>query len=317
MTAKGSNVDILIIGGGPAGLSALLWCIDLGQNAILLEKNDEFGGQMLRTFNPINNYPGFKAAEGKKLRDIFFSQVMERGGKLLSGVLIAETHLGEKRVVCENGTQYLSRSIIIATGVRRRQLGIPGETAFAGRGVLESGVKARDDVTGKSVLIVGGGDAAIENAIILSEKAKKVTVGHRRQSFTARREFLEKAEQTDNIEFRTNVHLNSIIGGDKVEAVELIDQVSKKISRLDVDAVLIRIGTEPNSELFRGQIKLNEAGYIVVGSDTSTNVEGVFAIGDIIGPVAPTISTAVGHGAVAARAAADYVSRVRGIRTSV
>src|SRR6185369_12709951 len=100
-----------------------------------------------------------------------------------------------------------------------------GEMSFAGRGVLESGAKARDEVTGKSVLIVGGGDAAIENAIILSEKAKMVTVVHRRQLFTARREFLKKAEQTGNIEFLTNVHLNSIIGGDKVEAVELIDRV--------------------------------------------------------------------------------------------
>ena len=317
MTAKRSNVDVLIIGGGPAGLSALLWCIDIGREALLLEKNDEFGGQMLRTFNPINNYPGFQAAEATKLRDIFLSQVIERGGKLLPGVRIGETNLREKRIVSEDGTQYVSQSIIIATGVRRRRLGVPGEMSFAGRGVLESGVKARNDVTGKRVLIVGGGDAAIENAIILSEKAKQVTVVHRRQLFTARREFLENAGQTGNIEFRTNAHLNSIIGGDKVEAVELIDRVSKKISRLDVDLILIRIGTEPNSEMFRGQIELNEAGYIVVGSDTSTNVEGVFAVGDITGPIAPTISTAVGHGAVAARAAADYVSSVRGVRSSV
>lgn len=308
MTAKKTEVEVLIIGGGPAGLSALLWSIDLGQTAILLDNNEEFGGQLLRTFNPVNNYLGLQAAEATKLRDIFVSQVIERGGKLFSGVRIAQTHLREKEVICEDGTGYKGRAVIIATGVRRRRLGIPGEVLFAGRGVLDSGVRSRNELTGQSVLVVGGGDAAIENALILSEKAKKVTVVHRRQSFTARREFLEKAERTNNIEFLTNMHLNSIIGSDRVEAVELIDHVSDQTSRLAVDSVLIRIGTDPNSELFRGQIKLDDAGYIVTGSDTATSAEGVFAVGDVTAPVAPTISTAVGHGAVAARAAADFLS---------
>ena len=308
MSTRLPDFDVIIIGGGPAGLSALFWCLELGVSAILLEKNAECGGQLLRTFNPITNYLGIESADGTEMRDSLLSQVIEGGGNVVSTAEVTECDLVQKTVVVSDGKLYSCRAIVIATGVRRRRLGIPGEDTFQGRGLLESGVKARDDVAGKKVLIVGGGDAAIENALILSEKAESVTVVHRGPSFTARREFMERAERTKNIEFRTKAHLKVIIGKDKVEAVEICDADSKTASRLAVDAVLIRIGTEPNSERFRGQVGMDDNGFITCGSNSSTDVQGVFAVGDITNSVAPTISAAVGQGAIAARSAADYVS---------
>ena len=221
---------------------------------------------------------------------------------------VTECDLVQKTVGLSNGTSHSGRAIIIATGVRRRRLDIPGEDSFRGRGVLESGAKAKDDVADKTVLIVGGGDAAIENALMLSEKAKRVIVVHRRASFTARQEFMEQAERTGNIELRRNTDLTAITGDDKVKAAEIFERHSDRASPLAVDAVLIRIGTQPNSELFRDQVLVDSAGFLTTASDTSTDINGVFAVGDIADPVAPTISSAVGQGAIAARAVARYVS---------
>jgi thioredoxin reductase (NADPH) len=277
--------------------------MELGLEAVLLEKDKEFGGQLLRTFNPINNYLGIRVAQALELRDRFLSQVNEHGGNVVSKAEVTQCDLVQKTVGLSDGTIFSGRSIIIATGVRRRKLGIPGEEAFKGRGVLESAVKAKDEIAGQTVLIVGGGDAAIENALILSEKAEKVIIVHRRKVFTARPEFIEKARMTDNIEFRTNAHLTAINGKNKVETAEICGPLSDSVSRLDVDAVLIRIGTEPNSELFRGQVRMDGNGYIIIAPDTSTDIQGVFAVGDVANPLAPTISAAVGQGAIAARAA--------------
>jgi len=308
VVAKHPDLDVIIIGGGPSGLSALFWCLELGVEAILLEKNAEFGGQLIRIFNPIANYLGIEVGNGNELRDRFLSKVIERGGTVVSRAEVTECNLVQKTVGLGNNTSYSAHAIIIATGVRRRRLVIPGEDSFRGRGVLESGVKAKDDVAGRTVLIVGGGDAAIENALILSEKAGRVIVVHRRASFMARQEFMEKAERTDNIEIRRNTDLTAITGDDKVEAVEIFDRASNAASMLAVDAVLIRIGTQPNSELFQGQVLVDSAGFLTTASDTSTDINGVFAVGDIADPIAPTISAAVGQGAIAARAVARYVS---------
>ena len=195
--------------------------------------------------------------------------------------------------------------MILATGVRRRSLGIPGETSFQGCGVLESGAKAGDEVRGKTVLIVGGGDAALENSLLLSEMAEKVIVVHRRQEFTARKEFMDKARSTLNIELRHCSVLRSITGSDRVEAVDM--QNADATERVEVQFVLIRIGNKPNSELFSGQVGTDPDGYVIVASTTATNVPGVFAAGDLTRPSAPTISTAVGQGAIAARAAEHFV----------
>lgn len=303
MIKKNSEFDVIIAGGGPAGLSALLWCAELSLSAILFEKGAEFGGQLLRTHNEIGNYLGIEAANGRDLCDRFLSQIETTSSiQRFAGVEIVEANLVHKTVTLENGAVYSSRAIILATGVRRRKLMVPGEEEFSGQGILESGIKARDDVRGKTVLIFGGGDAALENATILSETAGKIFVAHRRREFTARKEFLRKAEELENIEFLTDTKVLAIVGNEMVEAADLQHLSSGKLSRVHCDAVLIRIGVEPNTELFRGQVKLDDAGYVTIDRNCATNLQGVFAVGDAANPTAPTLNVATGHGAVAVNA---------------
>lgn len=295
------DCDVTIIGGGPAGLSAALWCSDLGMRAILLEKEQAFGGQLLRTFNTISNYPGIEGSTGVELRDRFLAQVEKAKVERRSGVAIIRLDLASKTIWMPNGLSLTSRAILIATGVRRRKLGVAGEDEFVARGILDSGVRNREAIAGKDVIIVGGGDAALENAIILGEKARSVTVVHRSKEFRARPHFVETASKMPNVAFRLNARITSICGDSTVRAVELMDTVTSEGSAIAADAVLIRVGVTPNSDLFQGQIEVDKRGYIKIDPACSTSIEGVFAVGDVADPIAPTIISAAGMGATAAK----------------
>lgn len=302
MAEKNTRFDVIIAGGGPAGLSALLWCSDLGLNAILIEKEVELGGQLLLTHNVIQNYLGVETANGCELRDIFLRQFEDTKMRWLTGARIVEADLTRKTLTMADGTSYSGRAIIIATGVRRRKLMVPGEEEFRGRGILESGKKSLDEMRGRTVVIAGGGDAALENALILNETSGKIIVVHRRSQFTARKEFMLAAQKLNKIEFCTEMQITKIFGNDMVEGVELKHLTSGELSRIDTDSVLIRIGVEPNTEIFRGQIKGDEAGYIMIDSNCATSVKGIFAVGDVANRIAPTISAAIGQGSTAAKA---------------
>ena len=301
MAQKMADFDVLIIGGGPAGISAGLWCADLGLSAVIFEKEAEFGGQLLWTFNEIKNYLGVETANGREMRDLFLRQVEKTSVARLCNAAIAAIDLAQKTIILADGTRYSGRAVIIATGVSRRKLGVPGETDFEGRGILESGEKAKNEVAGKRVLIVGGGDAALENALILSRTAEKVFVVHRRSKFSAREEFVKRAAGTQNIEFIFRSQVTAIIGNVAVEAVDVKDMSTETISTILVNAVLIRVGVEPNTSPFRGQIALNAAGFVRTDNNFSTDVPDVFAIGDVANGLAPAISGAVGMGATAAK----------------
>lgn len=311
MSEKTPNFDVIVIGGGPAGLSAALWCEELGLQVLLLEKEDEFGGQLNRVYNPIENHLGFEANSGEEMRGRFMHQVDKRTFLRSLRAEVATIDAQTGRVRLENGESFDAGSIIIATGVRRRRTGAEGEGAFTGKGILESGKKDSKLASGKRVMIVGGGDAAIENALILSEVAEKVFVAHRRAEFTARGEFLDKAKATANIEFLTGRTLKKISGFGKVQRVELENTAADDIEVLPVEAVLIRVGTEPNTEIFKGIVGMDARGYITVNERCETTAEGVYAVGDVANPLAPTVSSAVGMGATAARAVYDYLLQTR------
>jgi thioredoxin reductase (NADPH) len=295
------HFDVIIIGGGPAGLSAGLWCADLGLKAIVLEKEKEFGGQLLWTFGAIKNYLGVESITGRELRDRFLQHIDNTSLHRLTAVSILSVDLAKKNVLLADGTQISGKAMIISTGVRRRSLGVPGEKEFAGRGLLESGSKNQDDVTGKTVVIVGGGDAALENSLILSETAKEVIVVHRRSEFSARPQFIRLSKARDNVRFILNRSVAAIIGNTRIEAVDLLETGSGERSRIAADAVLIRIGVVPNTELFRGQISLDGDSYVEIDAQCDTNRSGVYAIGDVASPNAPTILNAAGQGSVAAK----------------
>jgi thioredoxin reductase (NADPH) len=296
--------DVIIIGAGPAGMSAALWCDDLGLDALVLEEREEIGGQLLSVYNPIENYLGVRAANGRELRDVFAEQIKERDFDLWTNVEIESVDLMARRVKLKSGEELKSIAVIIATGIRRRKLNVSGEDELKGRGVIESGKKDSDLVAGKDVCVIGGGDAAAENALILAEVCPTVTLVHRGKKLRARQEFVEKINANHRITIFTESVLLRIIGDEWVEGVEIKREGALKPLQIAVQGVLIRIGVEPNVELFRGQVRIDEFGYVAITNDCETSMENVFAVGDVANRIAPTISSAVGMGATAAKAIA-------------
>jgi thioredoxin reductase (NADPH) len=301
--------DVIIIGSGPGGLSAALWCDELGLDTLVIEREAEVGGQLLRVHNRIGNYLGSEAANGRELRDHFAAQTEGRDFDLWTQAEIDEVDLRAKRVRLRSGEELQSIALVIATGVRRRRLGIPGEKEFEGRGVLSSGALEGESVAGEDVLVVGGGDAAAENALLLAERCPTVTLVHRGRKLSARAEFAERIAGEHRITLFTETTLERIHGSERVESVEIRRAGALKPMRMAVRGVLIRVGVEPNSELFGGQADADERGYIVVDGRQETSVEMVFAVGDISNPLAPTISGAVGAGATAAKVIASRLGR--------
>jgi len=292
--------DVLIIGAGPAGLAAALWCDELGLDTLVLEEREEVGGQLLLVHNPIDNYLGVHAEHGLELRDRFVEQTKGCDFDLWTNVEIKSVDLKAKRVVLGSGEELQSIAIIIATGLRRRKLGIPGEDEFVGRGMIESSGE-RDLFAGKDVCVIGGGDAAAENALLLAEVCPTVTLVHRGKQLSARREFTEQLHANHCVTVFKESVVRRIIGNEWVEAVEIERGGAIKPFQMAVQGVIVRIGFEPNTESFREQLDLDERGYVRVNGNQETNVTNVFAIGDVASPLAPTISGAVGAGATAAK----------------
>lgn len=293
--------DVIIIGAGPAGLSTALWCDELGLDTLVLEQAEQIGGQLHRVYNPIQNYLGVKARNGEELLELFTQDVDAAEFDLWTQTSISSVDLKAKRVSLASGESLQSIAIVIATGVRPRELGVPGEKEFVGKGIIESGARDRELFAGKDVCIVGGGDAAVENALLLAEVCPTVTLVHRGKKLRARREFTERLQSIHCITVFTESVLTRIIGNEDAEAVEIQRKQGLKPFQLAVRGVLIRIGVEPNTELFRGQLETDQTGFIKVSGQQETSVPMVFAIGDVSNPLAPTISSATGAGATAAK----------------
>jgi thioredoxin reductase (NADPH) len=209
--------------------------------------------------------------------------------------------LNAKKVFLENGRVFSAPALMIASGVRRRKLNVEGEENFINRGILESGKRDSDSVAGKIACIVGGGDAALENALILSETAAEVFLVHRSRGFRGRPEFVERVKANKKVKILTETVVARILGGDRLEAVELKNLETGEFFTLPVDALLLRIGVEPNTELVRGKLKLDKNGYIEIDGNCQTSLENVYAVGDVANPFAPTVSSAVGMGATAVK----------------
>jgi len=259
-----TNFDVIIIGGGAAGLSAALWCAELKLKTLVLERGAELGGQLLRVYNPVKNHLGIETENGRELRDVFLKQIENYPFTVRLQSEIAQIDLKSKSVTLAGGETFRARAVIVATGVRRRKLDVEGEEKFAGKGIIESGARDADAVKNKNVCVVGGGDAALENALILSETAARVTLVHRREDFRARPEFIAQVKKNPKVEIFTGTIVRGIFGKQKVEMVKLENlKTRKKIEK---------------------------------------NVEAVYAVGDAANPIAPTVSSAVGMGATAAKA---------------
>lgn len=300
---RDDTADVIIIGGGPAGLSAALWCDELGLDAVLIEKADDLGGQLRQIYNSIENYLGVTAANGLEMSSRF--ELSLRSRNFVPRIGIKATAIDTKAMAVHldgsAGEKISCSAIILATGVRRRSLDIPGEIEFRGKGILESGSRDKGLVSGKRVLIVGGGDAAFENAMILSQGAASVSVAYRRSEPSARNEFVDAARRQENVELLPGTVVTRIAGNMFVEKVDVQDAAGRPRTEL-FDAVLIRIGVEPNSELARDVLELDEAGYVRVDQNGETSAANVYAVGDVANRCSPTLSTAAGTAATSAKA---------------
>ncbi len=250
-----------------------------------------------------------RLATEQELLELFSRDVDAAEFDLWTGVAVDSIDLRAKRISLRSGEVLQAISIIIATGVRPRELGIPGEKEFVGKGMIESGTRDRELFAGKDVCVIGGGDAAVENALLLAEVCATVTLVHRGKKLRARREFAERVQPNHRVTVFTESVVTRIMGDTGVEAVEIQRRGGLKPFQLAVRGVLIRIGVEPNTDLFREQLVVNEKGYVGVNSEQETSVPMVFAIGDVSNPLAPTISGATGAGTTAAKVIAARLNR--------
>ena len=281
------TTDIIILGGGPGGIAALLWANSVGLKATLLETANELGGQLLQMFHPVIDYPGLLPADGAALRDSFKQHLdaLSLGYRL--GCHVESVDLANKTVDC-NGETLTARAIIIATGARQRRLGIPGEEL-----AWHMDANAERAYRNQHVCVIGGGDSAVENANILARTAANVTLIHRSDNFRARAEWLAAAEAAPNITILRHT-LPLAIHADRIEF-----QDAHERQTLQTAAVFIRAGVVPNTELFADQIELNEAGYVRAFDNQLTSLPLVYAIGDVCQPACLSVATAVGHAALA------------------
>jgi thioredoxin reductase (NADPH) len=301
--------DVIIIGAGPAGLSAAFWCDELGLDTLVLEQFEQIGGQLNLIHNPIHNYLGLKTRNGAEFLQRIAEDVSTADFDLWTQSAIETIDLRAKKISLQSGEELKAIAIVIATGVRRRTLDIPGEFEFSGKGVIDSATRDRELFAGKDVCVVGGGDAAAENALLLSEVCPTVTLVHRGKRLRARREFQERLQTNHCVTVFTEAVLTRIIGTNEVEAVEVLRKDGLKPFQIAVKGVLIRIGVVPNTELFADQLPLDQERYVITDSRHETNVQLVFAIGDVSNPLAPTISSAAGAGATVAKVIAARLNK--------
>lgn len=293
-------VRVLIIGSGPAGLSAALYAARADLDPIVLT-GMELGGQVSLTF-AVENYPGFpEGIGGMELVDLFQKQA-QRFGARIEFDLAAEVDFSGRpfRVKTQNGKQYLAESVIISTGASAVHLNVPGETEFTGRGVSYCATCDGWFFKDKEVLVVGGGDSAVEESLFLTRYADNVTIVHRRDELRAGAILAERAKSNPKINFFWNTVVKEISGNGAVKTVRLQDTETGEERDHQVDGVFIFIGHSPNTGLFKGQLDMDKNGYLVVDNKMQTNIPGVYAAGEVADPYFRQVITSAGMGAAAA-----------------
>lgn len=307
----GCRPEVVIIGGGPGGMAGFIWAKRLGIDVLLLEKEAELGGQLRQIYNRIIDYPGLPAANGEALKRHFVEHVRPWFRDIRCGAEIRSLDVAAKKLVVSVDGRievYEPRFLILAMGARPRRLGVPGEEEMLARGESYSAARDRFRFRGRPVAVVGGGDRALEGALLLAEAGADVLLIHRRQEFTARPEYVQPVLRHGRIRVLTDAVVQRIVGRERLEGI-VVRRLQSPPDREEgderfypVDALFVRIGTEPNSRLVDGQVATDERGYVVVDATMETNVENVFAVGDLCTqPLYSSISLATAQGMVAAK----------------
>jgi thioredoxin reductase (NADPH) len=292
--------DLIVIGSGPAGYTAALYAARANLEPLVLKGLDA-GGQLMLTTD-VENYPGFAdGILGPELMDQMEKQAARFGAEILA-VHVTEVDLAERPFTVKAGDQrWLARTIIVATGATARWLDVPGEAKLRGRGVSACATCDGFFFRDRELVVVGGGDSAMEEATFLTKFASKVTIVHRRHEFRASAIMAERALSNPKIEVIWNSVVEEVLGDDAVTGVRLRNVETDAVSELRTDGVFMAIGHDPNTSLFRGQLELDDAGYVKVAEPrTATDVDGVFAAGDVTDRIYRQAVTAAGQGCKAA-----------------
>lgn len=298
--------DIVIIGSGPAGLAAAIYAQRAKLNTLVIEENFASGGQVLNTYE-VDNYPGFIGINGydlgmkfKEHADNLNAVFINEGVKRIEASGIIKRIYTDTRVI-------ESRTIIIASGANHRKLLVTGEEEFAGLGVSYCATCDGAFFKNKTVVVVGGGDVAVEDALFLSRLCQKVYIIHRRDELRAAMSLQEKIKEQENIQVIWNSVIESINGSEKVETVTIRNKIQNAAIDLNTDGVFIAVGIIPNSKIADADIEKDQDGYIIAGEDCKTNIEGVFAAGDVRTKQLRQIITAAADGANAITSAQNYL----------
>ena len=299
--------DMIVVGAGPGGCTAALYAARAGLSVLVVEKLSA-GGQMALT-EQIDNYPGFPdGVDGFSLGELMQQQAERFGAKFeLTEVERLDLTTEPKAVVTADGT-FLARTVVLSTGARARELGVAGESALVGRGVAYCAACDGMFFRGKTVAVVGGGNSAAADALLLSRVAKKVYVIHRRDTLRATKVYHEPLMRAENVEFCWNCVADEFLHDDKLTGLRLRDVKSGEVRDLTLDGVFVSVGRIPESALVAGQIDLDPQGYIIAGEDTRTSLKGVYAVGDVRTKALRQVVTAVADGAAAVHSAEEYLA---------
>jgi len=304
--ADGKTRDMVIIGGGPGGYTAALYAARAGLDALVLERMSA-GGQMALT-HQIDNYPGFpEGIGGFELAQQMQQQAERFGAETLNADVRRVDLTASPKVIETSEGVFLARTVVIATGANPRELGLPGERDLLGRGVGYCAACDGMFYKGQTVVVVGGGNSAAADALLLSRIAEKVVVIHRRDTLRATKVYHEPLMQAENVEFRWNSVVTELLHDDVVTGVRIRDVQTGEETEVSCGGVFVSIGRKPATELFEGQLPL-ENGYIIAGETTQTSIPGVYAVGDVRTKLLRQVVTAVADGAMAVHMAEEYLA---------
>jgi len=297
--------DIIIIGAGPAGLTAALYALRADKTVLVLEKGT-FGGQI--TYSPqIENYPGFAKMSGNEFAEKLIDQVLAQGAEIEMETVTAIRDNGSTKTVVTEEGEHEAKTVIIATGVKHRQIGLPNENELVGEGISYCAVCDGAFFKGQTVAVLGGGNSALQEAVLLSEGCKKVYVIQNLDYFTGEARLVEKLKEKDNVEFIMGTVITELKGEQSLEALTLLRESDKSESELKVDGLFVAIGLIPNNKAFADIAGLDEWGYIDSDESCLTKTAGVFVAGDCRKKHIRQITTAAADGSIAALAACRYI----------
>lgn len=286
--------DIIIIGAGPAGLTAALYALRANKKVLIFEAKSP-GGQILNA-SKIENYPAIKFITGFDYSNNLYEQVKEHGGEFIFETVVK---VDEDKTVFTKDQEYKAKAIIFATGAYHKKLNIEGEEDFLGKGVSYCATCDGNFYKDKEVAVVGGGNTALEDAIYLSNIAKKVYIIHRRDTFKGEHKYIEELKGKDNLEFILNANVTKIMGNNNLDSIEVTNAVEDK-RIIEVSGLFIAVGQEPNNKMFSNVLELDDRGYVVAKDEVHTNIPGIYIAGDARVKDLRQLTTAVADGSIAA-----------------